>query len=562
MKPSHRQYAAACAAAWVVAAVVGAAGCAGMAGDPGSAAGAGSRERLEAHVRFLASDALEGRMTGTAGYAVAAEYVASQLRQLGLEPAGTDGFLQPVSYDSAVGDGATSRAWIHRRGGKRALTWKEHWVPGRRTVAERAQFRAPAVFVGYGVHAPALGHDDYAGLDVRGKIVVLLLGAPKTFASNPRAYYSTTEVKLEAAAAHGAAGLVLIRDAYFAGQYAWDKFVINVGKVPNMRWVPPAGGRAPAVPDLRVEAMLSETAAAMLFERAPQTHEQILAADRAGQPVPRFDLGAELEFDARSKPVRSSAANVVGMLRGSDPVLAREIVVYTAHLDHLGVGNPVNGDSIYNGMYDNAMGVAILLETARAFTQLQRAPRRSILFLVVGGEERGLLGSEYFANHPTVPAGALVADVNLDMPLFLFPTAGFVAFGAEHSTLGAMAEAAAAAEGLKLVPDPMPEEVTFIRSDHYSLVRQGVPALYLWPHNHSSDPFINGPEVVRAFRQRHYHQPGDDLRQPVDWPSAEKFARVNFRIGLEVAQADEPPRWHPGNFFGELFGVRAKPAAR
>lgn len=500
-------------------------------------------------------------MTGTIGYDAAAEYVASQLRMAGLEPAGTKDYFQPVNYDSAVGDGEASRASLHRGAARKALAWKKDWVPYRRTVAARSQLRAPAVFVGYGITAPELGHDDYAGVDVRGKIAVMLLLAPKRFAANPRAYYAHYDHKLANALAHGAIGLVVIRDAHLVERFPWDTFVVNVGTVPNMRWAPPEGAAASGPADPQAEAMLSEGAAAALFEKAPQSHAQVLAADAAGAPVPRFDLGAELAFDIRTKPTRAVAPNVAGVLRGSDPALAAEYVVYSAHLDHLGVGKPVNGDAIYNGAYDNAMGVAMLLETARALAAGPR-PRRSILFLAVGGEERGLLGSDYFARFPTVPIGRIVANVNLDMPLVLFPLADVVAFGAEHSTLGAVVEGAAKAEGLALAPDPVPDDVLFIKSDQYSFVRRGVPAVFLVSGFTSSDASVKGGELNQEFRRAHYHQPSDDLTRPVHWDSAVRFTRVNLRIGLGIANAAERPRWQPGNFFGERFGAVAAPATK
>jgi hypothetical protein len=528
-------------------------GCAGTAPRP--AAPEISRHRLEAHVRFLASDALEGRMTGTAGYRIAAEYVASQFRQLGLEPGGTDGYFQDVQYASGLIDMKQSAVRLHRGKTARTLAWKADWVAGADVLRARSAVRAPAVFVGYGIEAPELGHDDYAGLDVRGKIVVDLERAPKRFDNYQRAYYSTGRIKDAAAVRHGAIGTVTVRNAYTVKQYEWATLMANAGRVPSLRWVSGDGRAADYFPELRAGAYLSEAAAALLFEGAPATHAQILAADEAGAPVPRFPLALEIELDRRSTVTRASAPNVVGRLPGSDPALAGQHVVYTAHLDHLGVGNPVNGDAIYNGMYDNAMGIAMMLETARALAAAK--PRRSILFVAVGGEERGLLGSDYFAQHPTVPVDSLVANVNLDMPLVLYPLADVIAFGSEHSSLGAVAAAAASAEGLTLTPDPLPDEVRFVRSDNYSLVRQGIPAISLLAGSTSADPAVKGGEVSAEFRKTHYHKPSDDLSRPVDWDSAERFTRVNTRIGLAVANASTPPAWHPGNFFGERFARRA-----
>ncbi len=514
---------------------------------------------LEAHVRFLASDALEGRMTGTRAYQVAAEYVQSQFQQIGLAPAGTDGYLQSVPYASSLIDPQSSSVRIHRAGQTRALKWREEFVAGGDLLRERTGVRAKAVFVGYGIEAPGQNYNDYANVDVRGKIVVLMSGAPKQFPANPRAYHSSGWVKEQTAVARGAVGYVSIRSAYGIKQYPWASLVQNAGAIPSMSWLAGDGSAAHHHSELRGSAALSDSAAAALFERSATTHAALLAADAAGQPLSSFPLPLEIELTRRNILTRTASPNVVGLLKGSDPKLAGEYVVYTAHLDHIGIGNPVNGDRIYNGAYDNAMGVAALIETARALAATR--PRRSILFLAVGGEERGLLGSDYFAQNPTVPAASIVANINLDMPLFLYPLADVVAFGAEHSTLGPVVAAAAETEGLKLAPDPLPDEVLFIRSDQYSFVRQGVPSVFLVPGFTSSDPAIKGGTEVQKFLQTHYHKPSDDLSLPVDWDSARKFTRVNARIGLDIANADQAPQWNAGNFFGELFGKKRGPAA-
>ena len=545
--------------AGAVAATVLATGCAGGPQRADVAAAAVAPQALEAHQRFLASDALAGRMTGTTGYQAAAEYVAAQLRLAGVEPGGSDGYFQPVPYAVASIDPARSRVRVHRGGRARALEWKKDWIAGADVLREHSHVRAPAVFVGYGVHAPELGYDDYAGLDVRGRIVVMLLGAPKRFDANARAYHASPWLKDRLAVERGAVGTVLLRDAHFAKQAPWEAIANNAGRVPSMKWVAADGRAADYFPELRGSVVLSEDAAGAVFEGAPASHADVLAADAAGQDPRRFALPLELELERRGTVSKQASPNVVGVLRGSDPALAAEVVAYSAHLDHLGVGAPVEGDEIYNGAYDNALGVAMLLETARALAALQPRPRRSIAFVAVGGEERGLLGSDYFARHPTV-GGSLVANINLDMPLALFPLADVIAFGGEHSTLGAAVADAARAEGLRLSPDPVPDEVLFIRSDQYSFVRQGVPAIALVTGTASTDPAVDGAARVLEFRRKHYHKPSDDRSQPVDWASAAAFTRVNARIGALVADADVAPAWHAGNFFGERFGARALPA--
>jgi len=227
----------------------------------------------------------------------------------------------------------------------------------------------------------------------------------------------------------------------------------------------------------------------------------------------------------------------------------------TAHLDHLGRGAEVNGDGIYNGALDNASGVAVMLEVARLL-KAGAPPRRSVLFVALTAEERGLLGSDVFARQPTVPREALVADVNMDMPVALGPVADWVAFGAEHSTLGPVAARAARAEGYRLSPDPEPEEIVFVRSDQYMFVRQGVPSIYMSSGNRSRDPAIDLAQRADEFRRTHYHQPSDDTKLPIDYPSLAGLARVNLRIVREVANATARPSWNPGDFFGERFAPR------
>ena len=534
-----------------------AAGCAGTLHHAASDAPVVSQAAIESHLRVLAGDAMEGRMTGTRGYDAAAAYVAGQFAQLGLAPAGTDGYLQRVPFAVAQIDVERSRMRLHRGGRARTLQWKQDWIAGADVLREHTQVKAGAVFVGYGVQAPELGHDDYAGLDVRGKIVVFLLGAPKTFPANPRAYYSSPAVKEATAAARGAVGAVTLRDAHGAQKYKWELVSNNAGRVPSMKWVAADGKAADYFPELRGTAVLSETAAAELFRGARQSHAEVLAANQAGAPLPGFALPGEVEIDKRATVSRIESPNVVGLLRGSDPALAAEHVVYTAHLDHLGVGNPVNGDAIYNGAWDNAMGVAMMLETARALAALPR--KRSLLFIATVAEERFLQGSDYFAHYPTVPAAQLVANVNLDNPLLLSPLAEVVAYGGEHSTLGAAVDTAARAEGLRQAPDPLPDEVVFIRSDQFSFARAGVPGVFLKPGFKSADPAIDGGKRIEDHQRAHYHQPSDDLSRPVDWDAVVRFTRLNARVGQELANAAERPRWHPGNFYGERFG-RGRPA--
>ncbi len=250
---------------------------------------------------------------------------------------------------------------------------------------------------------------------------------------------------------------------------------------------------------------------------------------------------------------RLESPNVAGLLRGSDPSLREEVVVYSAHLDHLGIGEPVQGDSIYNGALDNASGSAGLLEVARAFATLPTTPRRSVMFLAVTGEEEGLLGSDYFAEHPTVPIERIVANVNLDGLALLYPLREMVAFGAEHSTLDSTVARAAKRLGVTLAPDPFPQEVFFVRSDQYSFVRRGVPSLFPFM-GMRSDSGVDAPARFKEWLASRYHTPQDDIGQPMNFEAGARHAQLGFLVGLEIANANERPAWRKGDFFERTFG--------
>jgi hypothetical protein len=473
---------------------------------------------IEEHLRYLADDAREGRMAGQPGHNEAAQYVADHFASLGLEPGGDDGWFQQVPLIAYRLDDESATVIAHRDGDDSELQYKKHFVMSGDEVSQNDHIRAEVVYVGYGVHAPEFGYSDYDGIDVDGKIVAMFSKAPASLPHNERAYYSSSRNKYKEAAARGAIGTIALLSRYAEEYYPWSRITAEVGTRPGMAWVTIDGDVANDVPELRGAALLSVDAAREFFAGTPISFDEARDATEASTPS--------------------------------------EYVVYSAHLDHNGVGVAVDGDAIYNGAYDNAMGTAIMLETARAFAA--SPPRRSVLFIAVTAEERGLLGSDYFANYPTVPTASMVANVNLDMPLFLFPLADMIAFGAEHSSLEITVTDAISNEGFALTPDPMPQETIFIRSDQYSFVRKGVPAVFLVPGYSSSDPDIDGQELVVDFRKNHYHRPSDDLSRPVDWDSARRFTRANARIGYAVADQDARPTWNEGDFFGEKFGRAAR----
>ena len=510
-----------------------------------------SKEALANHLAYLADDAREGRMAGERGYDEAAQYVADRFAEMGLTPGGDDGWYQQVPLISYRIDEESTTLIAHRDGEDTELQYKEHFVMGGDKVRENTTVRAEVVYVGFGVHAPEVGYSDYDGVDVEGKIIALFGNAPATLPSEERAYYSSGRTKAEEAVRRGAIGMIGLRSRRFDEFVPWERIKAQAGARPGMAWVTLTGEPADYYPELVGGASISTEVANELFAGTPISFEEARDATEASTPA-SVPLGFEVTLGRKTTHEVITSPNVVGIVPGTEPGLKNEYIVYTAHLDHNGVGPAVDGDSIYNGMYDNAMGSSLLIETARAFAN--SPAKRSTVFIALTAEERGLLGSDYYAHYPTVPSDAIVANINLDMPLFLYPVADIIAFGAEHSSLEGTVGQAIVAEGFTLTPDPMPEENLFRRSDQYSFVRRGVPSVFLKPGFTSTDPSIDGKAVENEHRKNHYHRPSDDLSRHIDWGSAVRFARANARIGYAIAGEKDRPAWNEGDFFGEKFG--------
>jgi len=514
-------------------------------------------EAIRADMRFLSDDALEGRGTGSRGYDIAAKFMASQFESLGLQPAGDNGsYFQSVPLRSAKPDETKSTLVLSRSGKDETLTFRKDYISRGNPVVPETSVEAPVVFVGNGVTASEQNYDDYQGIDAKGKIVAFMFGAPN-FESSLKAHYSSGEVKAHNAAAHGAVGVIILDDPVLERLYSFKEQVRDLS-FPELRWLDKQQQPNDYFPELKGNAFLSLEATKKFFEGSPHSAEEVFAAMKAGKP-----LSFVMPITAKIRNVTGlqdvGSRNVVAKLEGSDPTLKNEYVVYSSHLDHLGVGEPVKGDSIYNGALDNASGSAILLEVARAFSGMKTRPGRSILFLSVTGEEAGLLGSDYFAHYPTVNKSSVVANVNMDEDLMLWPLRDIVAFGAEHSSLDAVVRKAAARMHLNESPDPNPEEVIFIRSDQYSFVKQGVPAIFPVPGFKSDDPKIKPTEIFKNWEQTRYHQPQDDMDQPgLDFDAAAKYARFVFLCGLLITEDSQRPAWNKGDFFGEHYAHQAK----
>jgi Zn-dependent M28 family amino/carboxypeptidase len=398
------------------------------------------------------------------------------------------------------------------------------------------------VFAGYGVTAP--DYDDYKNIDARGKIVALLTGAPARFPSEIRAHHSSSQTKLDNAVAHGAIGVITIRTPRDE-RFPW-RAVAGRAEMGQMHWLE-AGGTPHAVhPEILATATLSHEGAEALFAGAPYSLGDVFT-QIGNDTVRSFALPQRATIHVASKHGEAESPNVIGILRGADPALRDQYVVYSAHLDHLGIGKQ-QGDAIYNGALDNASGIGAMLEIARLFAAGPK-PRRSLLFLATTGEEKGLRGADYFANHPTVPKSAIAADINIDEILMLTPVTDVVALGAEHSTLGASVARAAKSAGVTVSPDPYPEEADFVRSDQYPFVRQGIPAVYIGAGYHATDAKIDAKKLQLDWIQTRYHKPSDDMSQPLDFTIGAMVAKVAWRTGLDVANRSARPSWNPGDFF-------------
>lgn len=513
-----------------------------------------NQHNLLSHLEYLASDELAGREPGTPGYALAAQYVADQYADIGLAPGNQDSFFHQVDLQTYQADPDSVALVLHRDGGDVTLQHREDFVTYGDKVRSEDEVRAEVVYIGYGVHAPELGYSDLDGVDIDGKIVAMFRGGPQLIKGDKLAHYSSSRTKSRELAARGAVGVIVFSSRKTARTFPWDRARKVLAAKPSMTWVSATGEADNYYPEIRGTAWVSPDVAQTMFAGTPMTFEDALDAIEASE-VRTMPLGIEATLKRKSRHERIQSPNVVGLLRGSDPDLADEYIVYTAHLDHTGrTTAPIDGDDINNGMYDNAMGTAIMIEAARALAA--NPPRRSILFVALTSEERGLLGSDFFAHYPPVPIDSIVANVNMDMPLFLFPSDSMVAFGAEHSSLGAVAAAATEAEGFELVPDQQPEEILFSRSDQFSFVRQGIPAIWLSSSTESSDPAVDGPAVTLEHRTKHYHKPSDDLTRPIVWEDALAFTRTNARIGWGVGNADARPTWNEDSFYGKLYAPR------
>jgi hypothetical protein len=514
-------------------------------------------DAIRSDIRFLSDDALEGRGTATRGHEIAAKYMASRFEGMGLQPVGDNhSYFQQVPMRSLKTEEAKSSLTITRNGQEQPLKANVDFTLAADPSRPDVSVEAPVVFVGFGVTAPDQNYDDYKSIDAKGTIVAFVLGAPN-FESSLKAHYSSLEVKAQIAVDHGAVGILALDDPVSEGIYPFDKGVRDLEN-PEYRYIDKMGRPNDEQPQLRGGAFLSLAATKAIFEGTPHTGDEVFAGAKAGK-LWSFPLRITAKLHTVTDIKETHSPNVVAKLEGSDPILKGEYVVYSAHLDHLGIGAPVNGDAIYNGALDNASGSATILEVAQAFAKMNPRPRRSILFISVTGEEAGELGSLYFAHYPTVAKNSIVADINVDEVFLLYPLQDVIAFGAEHSSLDSAIRRAAERMHIVESPDPMPEQTVFIRSDQYSFVLQGIPAVMPSPGFKSTDPNKKALDIAMKWMDDTYHEPNDDMNQPnLDFEAAANFARFSLLTGYYVAQDPQRPTWNKGDFFGDRYGHLAK----
>ncbi|AKM09835.1 M28 family metallopeptidase [Croceicoccus naphthovorans] len=502
---------------------------------------------IEGDVRYLASDALAGRQTGTEGYQKASQYAADRFAALGVAPGGDNGtYFQAVPLRiSNYGDEAKNTLTFSGPGAPTDWVKFEDYIPDSLGDEASGSIEAPLVFVGRGYVDARYGRDDFAGVDVKGKIAVVISGAPSFLGGEERAYFNgRASRELQA---RGAVGMISLQTEQSTKNFPFEELVGYYRHHPEATWLAADGTPYNERPGLRGYAAVNVDAARSLMAARQINFDEVVdKTNKADGAVPAFDMNmtARIGWDRTFKTVESR--NVIGLIPGSDPKLRDEYVVMTAHLDHLGsMEADDSGDTIANGAMDNASGSAIMIDLARRLAI--NPPRRSVLVTLVTAEEMGLIGSSYNAQNPVVPADSVVANVNIDMPMLTYPISDVIAYGGERSTLFPVIEAATTRAGVALAQDPNPDEAFFVRSDHYSYIKEGVPSVYL-----DSGPGNGGQEALLSFIEAHYHQPSDEV-DLIDYDQAARFADLGYEIAFGIANMDTRPVWKKGDFFGTAF---------
>lgn len=508
--------------------------------------------KIKAHVVYLADDKLKGRQPGKEGFMMAVDYVQKQYKEIGLQPAGENGsYLQKVTLrKSRLDKDKTSLVLTLPNGDKKPLILGTDFYVYPHPEKKSVDFDAPLAFVGTGFDAPKINIQDYKNLDVKGKIVVILRKVPDNLSANVKLHLQYPATLQEFAAKNGAVGVLVCN--YTSGAVQFKALTNNMSLNGIGASVLPDGKRASSASALggKIQAAggISVTLLKELMQAENENLDTIWQALEKGAYVSKT-LKSAISGHYESKFEDTESYNVIGKIEGSDPKLKNEFVIHSAHLDHVGVGKPINGDSIYNGAHDNASGVACAIEIARAYSKLATKPKRSVVFAMLTAEELGLLGSGYFTALPTLPKDKIVAGINTDMPTILAPLESVAPLGAEHSSLLKVVEEAASYVGLNVEPDPDPSEGRFVRSDQYNFVKAGIPALHIKYGYKKTTIEKNLAEKVKIWREANYHKPSDEVNDTFVWSAGRKYAQVNFLISYLIAQNPERPTWNKGDFF-------------
>ncbi len=499
------------------------------------------------HVQFLADDRLEGRKTGTPGYEKAVAYVEEQFRSIGLKPAGTERYQQPVALIPTSIDMGKSGISLHSPSGTVSFDLGKEMILSPH-IDGNGPVSAPLIFIGYGLRVPQKHVDEFAGSDLKGKIAVFYNAAPDRLQGPQRAYARGLDQRWKQLRAAGVVGVISITPPRVVPGTEKMTAAQQQAAQPQRAQGPQllfADADLDSLKGLRVSASASPAGFDKLLAGTGHTAQEIKALADAGKPLPHFEIPGTLEAQTVvTKGAEIHASNVIGMLEGSDPRLKKEYVVVSAHLDHLGIGREINGDNLYNGAMDNASGVASVIECAKILAAQPR-PKRSLLFIALTGEELGELGSQYFSTNPTVPKSAIVADLNMDMYLPLFPLRFIEVQGMGESTLGNDARAVFQLNDVEVQYDKQPDENRFVRSDQVNFVKQGIPALafkFGWTPDSPEMKTFNDWVATR------YHKPSDDLNQPVDKVAAAQFTVILAQLMTRVANGPRP-EWYPESSF-------------
>ena len=492
------------------------------------------------YVKVLAADDMEGRETGSAGLRRAESYVVEQLKKNGLEPAGADGFYQTMQFESRqIVESGSSLALIRGNQYEPLKLGDDAFFSTRVDLAPSVA--APLVFAGYGLSIPEKNYDDFAGLDLKGKVAVIVAGAPGDIPGALASHYQSAAERWKALRKAGAVGTITILNPA-SMDIPWSRITVNRTH-PSMALV---GQEFDETPGQKLAVAFNPDRAQKLFEGSGHNLQDILDLARDRKPLPRFPLEVSVRATTQVNKKTLESANVVARVPGSDPKLQNEFVVLSAHIDHVGIGEPINGDRIYNGAMDNAAGSAVLMDVAASLRKSPQKPRRSILFLFLTGEEKGLLGSRYFTAHPTVKPDSIVADINIDMFLPIVPLKVLTVYGLAESDLGEETQETAQSMGIRAQADPEPQRNSFIRSDQYNFIRRGVPALAM---KVGFEPGTPEQQIFKDWLTKRYHAPSDDLDQPVVLSAAAKYEDVIRGLLLRVADNDKRPQWNPNSFF-------------